>query len=86
VRARLVEPGYGPDTRLARNSGSRLESLIPELCQSFAQPMLAAFTARPTAVTTESDVADAIWRAATDAAGPLHYSAGPDAVALARPA
>ena len=36
------------------------------------------------AVTTESDVAEAVWRAANDASGPLRFPAGPDAVALAR--
>jgi NAD(P)-dependent dehydrogenase (short-subunit alcohol dehydrogenase family) len=29
VRVRLVEPGYGPDTRFTQNSGARLEGLIP---------------------------------------------------------
>jgi len=35
-------------------------------------------------VTRPSDVAEAVWHAATDPTGPLHYPAGPDAVALAR--
>ena len=34
VRVKLVEPGYGPDTRFAQNSGSRLEGLIPESLRS----------------------------------------------------
>jgi hypothetical protein len=36
-------------------------------------------------VTTESDVAEAVWRAANDASGQLRFPAGADAVALARP-
>jgi short-subunit dehydrogenase len=83
VRVRLVEPGYGPDTRFTQNSGARLEGLIPEAYQPFAQPILSAFATRPTEVTTASDVAEAVWRAATEPDGPLHHPAGPDAVTLA---
>jgi len=35
-------------------------------------------------VTTEADVAEAVWRAATDRSGQLRFPAGADAVALAR--
>ena len=30
VRAKLLEPGYGPTTRFTSNTGSRMERLIPE--------------------------------------------------------
>ncbi|TJY63299.1 SDR family oxidoreductase [Sinimarinibacterium sp. CAU 1509] len=83
VRAKLVEPGYGPSTRFSQNSGPRLEGLIPAAYADYAQSVLAAFT-QPDAVTTESDVADAIWRAATDGLEQLRYPAGADAVALAQ--
>jgi hypothetical protein len=33
-------------------------------------------------VTTESDVADAVWRAANDVSGQLRFPAGADALAL----
>jgi NAD(P)-dependent dehydrogenase (short-subunit alcohol dehydrogenase family) len=36
------------------------------------------------AVTTESDVAQVVWRAANDATGQLRFPAGADAVALAQ--
>ena len=49
----------------------------------FAQPILAAF-AQPTAVTKESDVAEAVYRAANDESGQLRFPAGADAVALAQ--
>jgi hypothetical protein len=39
---------------------------------------------QPAAVTTESDVAEGVWRAANDSSGTLRFPAGPDAVALAR--
>jgi NAD(P)-dependent dehydrogenase (short-subunit alcohol dehydrogenase family) len=83
VGVKLVEPGYGPTTRFTSNTGSRLEGLIPEAYASFAQRIFASF-AGPAAVTTESDVAEAVWRAANDASGQLRFPAGADAVALTR--
>ena len=81
VSVKLVEPGYGPSTRFTSNSGSRMDGLIPEAYAPFAQDIFASF-AQPAAVTTESDVADAVWRAANDASGQLRFPAGADAVAL----
>lgn len=82
IRVKLVEPGYGPTTRFASNSGSRLEGLIPEVYAPYAQQVFASFAA-PKAITKESDVAEAVWRAATDTTGQLRFPAGEDAVALA---
>lgn len=82
VRAKLVEPGYAPTTRFAHNTNVRIEDLIPEAYASFAQPIFAAF-AKPAMVTRESDVAEAVWRAANDVSGQLRFPAGADAVALA---
>ena len=83
VRARLVEPGYAPTTRFTANSGVRVEDLIPAAYQEFAAPIFAAF-AKPAMVTTEADVAEAVWQAANDLSGQLRFPAGPDAVALAQ--
>ncbi len=58
-----------------------MEGLIPEAYAPFAEPIFAAF-AHPSAVTTEADVAEAVFRAANDASGKLRFPAGPDAVAL----
>lgn len=60
-----------------------MAGLIPEAYALFAQSVFAAFTNAP-AVTQERDVAEAVWRAANDASGQLHFPAGADAVALAR--
>jgi NAD(P)-dependent dehydrogenase (short-subunit alcohol dehydrogenase family) len=83
VHVKLVEPGYGPNTRFTSNGASRMQGLIPEAYASFAEPIFAAF-ARPTAVTTESDVAEVVWRAANDTTGQLRFPAGADALALAQ--
>jgi NAD(P)-dependent dehydrogenase (short-subunit alcohol dehydrogenase family) len=82
VRVKLVEPGYGPTTAFSSNTGPRLEGLIPPAYAPFAQSVFAAFTS-PAAETTEADVAEAVWRAASDATGQLRFPAGADAVALA---
>jgi NAD(P)-dependent dehydrogenase (short-subunit alcohol dehydrogenase family) len=85
VRVKLVEPGYCPNTRFVGNALHRPEELIPEAYAPFAQRILGAF-AQPAAVTTPSDVAEAVWRAANDSTGRLRFPAGPDAVALAQSA
>ena len=83
VRVKLVEPGYGPSTRFTSNGASRMHGLIPPAYAPYAEPIFAAF-ANPSAVTTESDVAEAVWRAANDTTGQLRFPAGADALALAQ--
>jgi NAD(P)-dependent dehydrogenase (short-subunit alcohol dehydrogenase family) len=83
VRVKLVEPGYGPSTRFASNGGARMQGLIPEAYAPFAQSVCASFM-QATSVTTESDVAEVVWRAAGDESAQLRYPAGADAVALAQ--
>ena len=83
VAVKLVEPGYGPGTRFTSNAGERAASaLIPEPYTPFAQRVFAA-VGQAGAVTTESDVAEVVFRAANDASGQLRFPAGADAVALA---
>jgi NAD(P)-dependent dehydrogenase (short-subunit alcohol dehydrogenase family) len=83
VHVKLVEPGYAPTTRFSENSGPRIEEMIPEAYAPFAHAILAGF-AQLAAVTTEFEVAEAVWRAANDGSGQLRFPAGADAVALAR--
>lgn len=83
VRVKLVQPGYAPTTRFTNNSGSRMEGVIPEAYEPFARKVYAS-VGKPALVTRESDVAEAVWSAATDGSEQLRYPAGPDAVALAR--
>ena len=83
IRVKLVEPGYGPGTRFASNGSSRMDGLIPEAYAEYAQSVFAFFTQGTSAVTTASDVAEVVWRAANDTSTQLRFPAGPDAVALA---
>lgn len=82
VRVKLVEPGYAPTTRFTANGAERMQGLVPEAYAPYAQSVFAAL-GQPAAVTSERDVAEAVWRAANDSAPTLRYPAGADAVALA---
>ena len=82
VRVKLVEPGYGPTTRFSNNVGSRMEGVFPEAYAAFTNPILASF-AQVTTVTKESDVAEAVYRAANDQSAQLRFPAG--AEGLSRP-
>lgn len=82
VRMKLVQPGYAPTTRFTANGAERMQGLVPEAYVPYAQSIFATLS-QPAAITSERDVADAVWLAANDAAPQLRYPAGADAVALA---
>ncbi|MCF8481235.1 MAG: SDR family oxidoreductase [Rhodospirillum sp.] len=81
IRVKLVEPGYAPTTRFARNTTLRVEDLIPSAYAAFAAPIFETY-ANPALTTKETDVADAVWAAVNDPSGQLHFPGGADAVAL----
>jgi len=83
VVVKVVEPGYCPTTQFTPNGGARMAGLIPEAYAPFAQSVFASF-AHQTEFTAPSDVAEAVWDAATDATGRFHFPAGADAVSMAR--
>jgi NAD(P)-dependent dehydrogenase (short-subunit alcohol dehydrogenase family) len=83
VRVKLVEPGYGPSTAFTSNGTERMSGLIPDDYLPFAGPIMEAF-GQPGEVTTPGDVADVVFKAATDTSDRLRFPAGPDAVALAQ--
>ncbi|WP_079724395.1 SDR family oxidoreductase [Pseudoxanthomonas indica] len=82
IEVKLVEPGYAPTTRFTANGQQRMAGLLPEPYQAYAQQVFAMLGDAGT-YTQEADVAEAVWRAANDATGQLHFPAGADAVALA---
>ncbi|RRN62612.1 SDR family oxidoreductase [Caulobacter sp. 602-1] len=83
VRAKLVEPGYGPTTRFSQNTDVKVEDLIPPAYADFAAPIFESF-AKPAMTTREIDVAEAVWDAVADTKGRLRFPAGADAVALSK--
>ncbi|MFT8958814.1 MAG: SDR family oxidoreductase [Gluconobacter oxydans] len=79
VRAHLVLPGRAPQTRFGDNAMPHLRGMddpdySPQL-QGFVQSVLED----QGPVTHATDVAQAVWRAATDPAAPLRIAAGADA-------
>jgi NAD(P)-dependent dehydrogenase (short-subunit alcohol dehydrogenase family) len=82
VRAKIVQPGYGPNTAFTKNSGNRMDGLFPEPYAAFAQRVFSSVGERD-AFTEAVDVAEVVWRAAHDESAQLAFPAGPDAVALA---
>lgn len=82
IRVKIVEPGYGPNTRFTANSGTRMDGLLPPTYTPYAERIFAGL-GQPSLFTHDTDVAEGIWRAANDTSSTLHFPAGPDAVALA---
>lgn len=82
VAVKLVEPGYAPSTNFSSNMGVPVEEVIPETYGAYAQRILGDFQ-EVEVVTVPADVAEGVYRAATDETGTLRFPAGPDAVALA---
>lgn len=84
VRVRLVIPGRAPETSFSATAHARSQNGIPEAYADWARQVFsAAPQQQPAEVTTAIDVAEAVWRAVTDASAPLRVPAGADAVALA---
>jgi NAD(P)-dependent dehydrogenase (short-subunit alcohol dehydrogenase family) len=81
IRAKLVEPGYGPTTRFTANTALDPRDLIPAPYEPFAAPIFAEF-GKPQMTTKETDVAEAVWAAVSDTNGQLRFPAGEDAVHL----
>jgi NAD(P)-dependent dehydrogenase (short-subunit alcohol dehydrogenase family) len=84
VRVRLVLPGRSPETRFGDNARSHMHGLDNAAYAEMVTNVLAGMRDASTPVTFASDVAEAVWRAATDPLSPLRIPAGEDAVAWAR--
>jgi NAD(P)-dependent dehydrogenase (short-subunit alcohol dehydrogenase family) len=82
IRACVVQPGLGPGTKFGQNAQSRMDGLIPEPYAGIAEKVFAGMK-EPAAITHPIDVAQAVFRAATDVSTPMFTQAGADAVALA---
>jgi len=87
IRVRLVLPGMAPGTSFGQNARAQMEGpgvTVPEAYADFAQGVFGGMAEAAAGPVTEArDVAEAIWRAATDPAAPVRLPAGADAVALA---
>ncbi len=82
VRARLVLPGRAPETSFGDNARARMTDGFAQGYGDLVSRVFAGWQeAGP--ITRPSDVADAVWRAATDPSCPMRLPAGADAVAMA---
>ncbi|MCP2090538.1 UNVERIFIED_ORG: NAD(P)-dependent dehydrogenase (short-subunit alcohol dehydrogenase family) [Paraburkholderia sediminicola] len=83
VRVRLVLPGRAPETRFGDNARTRMQGFDHEAYANLVKSVLARLTDTSSAVTRAQDVAEAVWRAATDPSSPMRIPAGADAEAWA---
>ncbi|CAI8901813.1 MULTISPECIES: SDR family oxidoreductase [Burkholderia] len=83
VRARLVLPGRAPDTRFADNARVHMHGFEHEAYAEFAAGAFKRMVDESAPITHARDVAEAVWRAATDPACPMRIPAGADAEAWA---
>jgi NAD(P)-dependent dehydrogenase (short-subunit alcohol dehydrogenase family) len=79
VRVRVVLPGRAPSTRFGENAQARMQDGFPEPYGALVQQVFARWQ-NDTTVTHASDVAEAVWLAATDPSSPFNIPAGEDAV------
>lgn len=83
VRVKIVEPGLAPSTSFSANSDGPRDDLMPAAYSAYADRYLKSMQDYPTSYTTEEDVAEAVYAAATDDGDRLRYPAGADSVMLA---
>ncbi|MCJ7996389.1 SDR family oxidoreductase [Rhizobium cremeum] len=86
VRMKIVLPGRAPATSFGDTARSRIQQQggFPEAYGSVVKSVFAKWEEQADAeITHADDVAQAIWRAATDPSSPMRIPAGADAVALA---
>ncbi|WP_438751246.1 SDR family oxidoreductase [Pararhizobium sp. O133] len=85
IRVKVVLPGRAPGTRFGDNARGRIEAAggFPEAYAGLVQSVFAQWAEQPASEITQAvDVAEAVWRAATDPSCPAFLPAGADAVAV----
>ncbi|MDN7427226.1 SDR family oxidoreductase [Burkholderia sp. AU45388] len=83
VRAHLVLPGRAPDTRFSDNARGNMHGFEHEAYADFVGKAVARMLDASGPITHAQDVAEAVWRAATDPSSPMRMPAGADAHAWA---
>src|SRR5690606_3708927 len=79
VRAHIVLPGRSPETRFGANARPHVRGMDDADYAPMLQQFIHSVQEDAGPVTHASDVAQAVWRAATDPAAPLRIPAGEDA-------
>jgi NAD(P)-dependent dehydrogenase (short-subunit alcohol dehydrogenase family) len=81
VRVSLVIPGRAPTTCFGENARPRVQDSVHDAYADLTQRLFTEW-GKPMPITEANDVAEAVWRAATDPSSPIRLAAGADAVAL----
>lgn len=82
IRAKVVLPGLAPDTQFGANAMPRLTQDVPDAYKPMLAGVLSGFENYSGPITRASQVAEAVWQAATDPQAPWCTPAGDDAVEL----
>ncbi len=80
IRVHLVLPGSSGETQFRANAATRLQGLDDPVYGDFMRTTIARMQAMTGPGTRSRDVAEAVWRAATDPSAPLRIPAGADAI------
>ncbi|WP_102960354.1 SDR family oxidoreductase [Mangrovicella endophytica] len=85
IRVRIVLPGLAPETSFGKNAFGRMEEEggFPDAYADYINATVAQMRQHSGPITKSTDVAEAVWRAATDPSCPMKLPAGADAVAAA---
>lgn len=79
IRACVVLPGRGPDTKFGDNARARMLEIPPAYGET-AKQVFANWAASTEPTTTAQDVAEAVWKTVTDPSTPARLPAGADAI------
>ncbi|MGJ7531338.1 SDR family oxidoreductase [Variovorax sp. GB1P17] len=80
VRVRIVLPGSSGETSFRDTARTHLHGIEDEAYGDFMKQTIARMLASTGPETHAKDVAEAVWRAATDPSAPMYIPAGADAV------
>lgn len=83
VRVHLVLPGRAPETRFGENARAHMHGFDHEAYADLVKNVFARLDDTSAPITRAQDVAEAVWRAATDPSSPMRIAAGTDAEAWA---
>ena len=80
IRVHLVLPGSSGETRFRETAGVNLLGMDDAVYGDYMRQTIARMRESTGPGTRAADVAEAVWRAATDPAAPMHLPAGADAL------
>ncbi|OPA88083.1 short-chain dehydrogenase/reductase [Pseudomonas fluorescens] len=83
IRLHLVLPGRAPETGFGANAMPHMHGMDHEAYAEMVQQVMAGLTDTSSPTTHAQDVAEAVWRAATDSSSAIQIPAGADAEAWA---